>query len=285
MKSEILQLIEKKGDLPPLPEIMLRLEAKVEDPNVDIEEIALIIESEPVLAGKLLKLSNSVFFGGGREPVEDLAGAILRLGLKMVLDLTFTLELPSLFNKVRIPNQRQFWQHSLAVAVFSRIISTRSRKIKCEPDLCYISGLMHDIGIMVFSYLLPDKYSVFIRDNWSEETRLHELEEKEFDIDHSQLGAIFIKKWWSLKPEVADSVLSHHSDFSKIKNISPVCRVVNIANDVAESFGFAHKVIDSKVGDFDEKKLLSFGISGAELEEIIEETREDLENTSEILYR
>ena len=108
MRAKILQLMDQKGDLPPLPEVMLRLEAKVDDPDVDIEEIALIIESEPVLAGKLLNLSNSVFFGGGRDSVEDLAGAILRLGLKMVLDLTFTLELPNLFNKVRIPNQRQF---------------------------------------------------------------------------------------------------------------------------------------------------------------------------------
>jgi HD-like signal output (HDOD) protein len=285
MRSTILQLVEKKGDLPPLPEVMLRLEAKVEDPNVDIEEIALIIESEPVLAGKLLKLSNSVFFGGGREPVEDLAGAVLRLGLKMVLDLTFTLELPGLFNKVRIPNQRQFWQHSLAVAVFSRIISVRFQKVKCEPDLCYISGLMHDIGVMVFSYLIPDKYSAFIRDKWSEEGSLHSLEEKEFGINHSHLGAIFIKKWWTLKPEVADSVLGHHSDLSNIKNISPVCKVVNIANDVANSFGFANKVIDSKVEDFDEEKLLEFGISSNELEKIVEETREDLESTSEILYR
>jgi len=285
MRSKILQLVDKKGDLPPLPEIMLRLEAKVEDPNVDIEEIALIIESEPVLAGKLLKLSNSVFFGGGREPVEGLAGAILRLGLKMVLDLTFTLELPGLFNKVRIPNQRRFWQHSLAVAVFSRIISTRFRKIRSEPDICYISGLMHDIGVMVFSYLIPDQYSVFIKDNRSKEEGLHTLEEKEFGINHSHLGAIFIRKWWSLKPEVADSVLSHHSDLSRINNISPVCKVVKIANDIANNFGFTNMVIDSKVESFDEDELLEFGISRNQLEKIVDETREELENTSEILYK
>ena len=144
---------------------------------------------------------------------------------------------------------------------------------------------MHDIGVMVFSYLIPDQYSVFIRDNWSQEEQLHVLEEKEFGINHSHLGAIFIKKWWSLKPEVADSVLSHHSDLSKIKNISPVCKVVNIANDVASSFGFAHKVIDSKIEKFDEDKLVEFGISRKELEKIVDETREDLENTSEILYK
>ena len=285
MRSKILQLVDKKGDLPPLPEIMLRLEAKVDDPEVDIEEIALIIESEPVLAGRLLKLSNSVFFSGGRDQVEDLAGAILRLGLKMVLDLTFTLELPTLFNKVRIPNQRQFWQHSLAVAVFARIICIRFDNVKCEPDLCYISGLMHDIGVMVFSYLIPDKYSDFIRDNWSEGSPLDALEDKEFQINHAQLGAIFIKKWWNLKPEVADAVLGHHADLSKVKNISPVCQVVYIANYVANNYGFAHKVIDSKIEPFDEKKILDFGISMEVLENIVEETRGDIENTSEILYR
>ena len=188
MRSKILQLVDKKGDLPPLPEVMLRLGAKMEDPDVDIEEIALIIESEPVLAGKLLKLSNSVFFGGGRDPVDDLAGAILRLGFKMVLDLTFTLELPNLFKKVRIPNQRQFCQHSLAVAIFSRIFCIRQSNVKCEPDLCYISGLMHDIGVMVFSYLIPDQYSTFTKDNRSEERPLHVLEEKTFGINHAQLA-------------------------------------------------------------------------------------------------
>lgn len=285
MRSKILQLVDKKVDLPPLPEVMLRLEAKVDDPDVDIEEIALIIESEPVLAGRLLKLSNSVFFGGGRDPVEDLAGAILRLGLKMVLDLTFTLEMPNLFKKVRIPNQRQFWQHSLAVAVFSRIFCVRFDNVKCEPDLCYISGLMHDIGVMVFSYLIPNEYSNFIRDNWSDGSPLDELEDKVFGINHAQLGALFIKKWWSLKPEVADAVLGHHSDLTKAKNISAVCKVVYLANYVANSFGFVNKVVDSKVDPFDEQKLLGFGISMEALDNVVEETRSDIESTSEILYK
>lgn len=284
MRAKILELVDKKGDLPPLPEIMMRLEAKVEDPDVDIEEIALIIESEPVLAGRLLKLSNSVFFGGGRDPVEDLAGAILRLGLKMVLDLTFTLELPNLFKKVRIPNQRQFWQHSLAVGVFCRIFSMRFPDVKSEPDICYISGLMHDIGVMVFSYLIPDEYSAFIRDNWSEELPLHEAEEKTFGLNHAQLGALFIKKWWTLKPEVADAVLGHHSDLRGSRNISPVVRIVFIANYVANNFGFTNKVIDSKPEPFDDKNLLGMGVSLEILESIVDETRADLESTSEILY-
>lgn len=285
MRDKILKLVAKKGDIPPLPEVMVRLEAKIEDPDVDIEEIALIIETEPVLAGRLLKLSNSVFFGGGRDPVEDLAGAILRLGLKMVLDLTFTLELPNLFKKVRIPNQRQFWQHSLAVAVFSRVFSQRFPEIKCQPDLCYISGLMHDIGIMVFSYILPNEYSAFLRKNWSSETPGHLLEQKEFGINHAELGAEFINKWWSLKPEVAEAVKNHHSDLTGNNKVATVSKVVYVANYVANNFGFENKVLNPAAQPFDDKHLLGYGITLEALEGIVAEIRADLETTSEILYK
>ena len=74
MRPKTLQLVDQKGDLPPLPEVMLRLEAKVDDPDVDIEEIALIIESEPVLAGKQLNLSNSVFLAADETPSKTLPG-------------------------------------------------------------------------------------------------------------------------------------------------------------------------------------------------------------------
>ena len=151
--------------------------------------------------------------------------------------------------------------------------------------MCYISGLMHDIGVMVFSYLVPEEYSAFIRDNRSDGLSLDVLEDKEFGINHAQLGALFVKKWWTLKPEVADAIIGHHADLSGAKNTSPVCRVVYIANYIANHFGFPNKIVDSEIEPFDEKKLLYFGISMNELQQIVDETREDLEATSEILYK
>ena len=51
MRDKILKLLEKRGDIPPLPEVMIRLEAKIEDPDVDIEEIALILLAGDPAAG------------------------------------------------------------------------------------------------------------------------------------------------------------------------------------------------------------------------------------------
>ena len=87
MKEKLLKLLETKGDLPPLSDILINLEGRINDPESDIEEISGLIQTEPVLSGRLIKLSNSVLFGGGRDEVLDLNSAIMRLGLKMVLDL------------------------------------------------------------------------------------------------------------------------------------------------------------------------------------------------------
>ena len=99
MKEKLLELLETKGDLPPLSDILINLEGRINDPESDIEEISGLIQTEPVLSGRLIKLSNSVLFGGGRDEVSDLNSAIMRLGLKMVLDLAYTLELPKVFKK------------------------------------------------------------------------------------------------------------------------------------------------------------------------------------------
>ncbi len=79
------KLLETKEDLPPLSDILINLEGRINDPESDIEEISSLIQTEPVLSGRLIKLSNSVLFGGGRDEVLDLNSAIMRLGLKMFL--------------------------------------------------------------------------------------------------------------------------------------------------------------------------------------------------------
>ena len=77
MKEKLLKLLETEGDLPPLSDILINLEGRINDPESDIEEISSLIQTEPVLSGRLIKLSNSVLFGGGRDEVSDLNSAIM----------------------------------------------------------------------------------------------------------------------------------------------------------------------------------------------------------------
>jgi len=64
-----------------------------------------------------------VLFGGGREKTVDVQGSIMRLGIKMVLDLAYTVLLPGVFRKPKDFNQFNLWTHSLGVVYLTRSLA------------------------------------------------------------------------------------------------------------------------------------------------------------------
>jgi HD-like signal output (HDOD) protein len=241
MRSSILAMVEEKGNIPSLPDILVRLEPKIEDPKSNISDTAILIETEPILSGRMIQLSNSVFFNRGGNKVENLSQAIIRLGLKMILDLAYTLEVPKLFMKGKGIKQNKFWQHSLAVAILSRILSQRLEGLRIEQDMCYLSGLMHDIGIIVFNYLIPEEYSAFLKQIGGTNAHLHDLETQKFGISHPELGSLFIKKWRPVPDpeEVVTSVGRHYLTMSNQGKKYPILLAVIIANAIANTYDMA----------------------------------------------
>lgn len=284
MRNVILAMVEEKGNIPPLPDILVRLESKIEDPKSNISDIAILIETEPILAGRMIQLSNSVFFSRGGNKVQDLSQAIIRLGLKMILDLAYTLEVPKLFMKGKGINQKKFWQHSLAVAILSRILSQRLEGLRIEQDLCYLSGLMHDIGIMVFNYLIPEEYAAFLKQVGENESALHDLEIKKFGISHPELGSLFIQKWWPVPEEVVTSVGKHYLTMSNQGKKYPILLTVIIANAIANTYDMGNGISNSEE-PVNYNFLIQQGLSREDLEEIVEETRESLFMAKEVLYK
>ena len=202
----------------------------------------------------------------------------------MILDLAYTLEVPKLFMKGKGIKQNKFWQHSLAVAILSRILSQRLEGLRIEQDMCYLSGLMHDIGIMVFNYLIPEEYSAFLKQIGGTDAHLHDLEAQKFGISHPELGSLFIKKWWPVPEEVVTSVGRHYLTMSNQGKNHPILLAVIIANAIANTYDMGNGISNSEESvnyDF----LIQQGLTREDLEEIVEETRESLYLAKEVLYK
>ena len=283
MREKLLKLIEEKENIPPLPDILLRLEAKIEDPKSNISDISVLIETEPILSGRLIKLSNSVFFGGGREKIENLSSAILRLGLKMVLDLAYTIEVPKLFMKGKGMNQKKFWEHSLAVAILARLLSRKCDGLVAEPDICYLSGLMHDLDILLFNFFIPNEYGALLQDIKGVEEPLEKLEMERFGIAHPELGSLFIKKWWPVPDEVVFAVGKHYLGISDQDKDYPTLLIVIISNTLANNFEMENG-ISSFSQPTNEKFLAAQGLTPTDVQELIDEARESLYLAKEVLY-
>lgn len=284
MREQILETIQEKKNIPPLPDILHRLEAKIGSPKSQISDIAVLIETEPILSGRLIQLSNSVIFGGTSFKVDRLPDAIIRLGLKMILDLAYTLELPKLFQGESVISQKKFWQHSLAVAILSRLLGENLKKLNCDPDPCYLSGLMHDIGIMVFSFVVPKEYDAFLKEVRGIDKPLHLLEQKRFGIAHPELGAEFIRKWWPIPSNVTLAVEKHFLHLSERGRKFPTLLSVIMANSIANHHGMDHGISAYKE-DLDRAFFQAYGLTPNLLDEMIDKTRDSLHMAQEVLYK
>ena len=281
MKKELLALIARSENIPPLPDILTSLERKINDPESDINDISALIETDPVLSGKLVKLANSVFFSGGGERSKDMSEAVLRLGIKMVLELIYTIELPNIFKKPKGFDSLVFWRHSLAVAFLSKSIALHasSRLSKEEVEVSYLAGLMHDLGILIFDFLIPAEYEEFLKETASSRGDLCSLEKKRFGISHPELGAEFIRRWWPVSAEVVDAVKCHDEPTNKTRSLA---RVVALANQLAYESGFEQGT-DRPHGDDALRQLNESGISPNELKVIIESTQEGIRDAERLL--
>ncbi|MFO7751185.1 MAG: HDOD domain-containing protein [Desulfobacteraceae bacterium] len=237
MRQKILALIEKRGDLPVFPDILVKLQKVMDDPYAAMNDIARIIELDPILAGRVLSVSNSAFYRSGYDKIESLAMAVNKLGMEKIRQLVFSLELTRLFSDTTLINPGQFWRHSLAVANFAQMLCRHANTMPGTESIAYLSGLMHDIGIMVMGHIIPGAYADFLKNLSEEEIPLEKQEEKVFGIDHSEAGARYIETWWHLDRQIVKAVRYHHLPFMGSENERQCQQLVHLANGICTSNG------------------------------------------------
>ena len=156
------------------------------------------------------------------------------------------------------------------MALLTKLLSKMTGARPFDQDTAYLGGLMHDIGIMVFSYLIPEEYDEFLREISEENATLDFLEQMEFSIDHAELGAIFLEKSWQISGVISSSVRKHHTDFyASPKKPSPES-LVYVANSMCNAHGL-NNGIHAFNDLFEDKLLTKIGLKVESKEDIIQE--------------
>lgn len=142
--------------LPAMPPVAAKCMLLLKNPDFSMREAGALIETDPTLAAKLLRLASSVAYGG-RDPVKDLTQAIARLGTAGLRSFLTEASARKVFvstDKRVAEASLALWKHSLAVAVIARELTViRNRG---DADVAYMAGLLHDIGKPVVALMLLD---------------------------------------------------------------------------------------------------------------------------------
>jgi len=271
----ITKLKNDEFELPSLPDIASKIHEKLKDETCSINNIADIVSSDPAVAAKLIKTTNSPLYRRG-NPVDSCQTAIVRLGLKTTTELVTAYVLKEVFSsKSRLLNKRmrQLWQHSVDIAAISYVLAKHSKKF--NPDHALLAGLIHDIGIVGILALCANYLDVMNNSDHLNEITRHM---------HNEVG-ITILEGWGFMPDLVEVARGAQDWFRDEQPEADYADLVNLAH-LHSYIGTpkqkkvpridaipAYKKLKPLLGDLTEQASL----------EVLEELRDQVEQRKKLL--
>jgi putative nucleotidyltransferase with HDIG domain len=256
--------------LPAMPLAARECINMLDNPQNGMTKVAVAIGRDPIIAPQVMRRAKSALFGRGAK-VRTIEQAVARLGARPLRQLLIDLSARKLFesrNPAIRKATRNLWEHSQAVATLSRSIARRRKDI--DPEVAYLSGLLHDVGKPVAASLLLDaERSVDAPPQaWlASGAWLGVVNEC-----HREVG-VALARSWELPEEILLAIA--RSDRYSAENPSSPASVVCLANALAKRAGIYAGEVDIALVDaviFEGKQL--FKLDDAQLDTLMAELRE-----------
>ncbi len=225
------RLIREHVALPTLPQVVAKINALVDDPDVGVREIGAAVAEDAPIAAQVLRLANSARYGL-REKVLSTEHASAVLGVRMLRDIAMQAAVVSQYDHLR--GQSDFdlealWRHSILDGLACSLLATRSRaRIELAPEEFQVVGLLHDIGKVLLLENDAAAYLACMREARQSGVPEFRAEEARFGFHHGEVGAL-IATSWGLPRLVAECCRYHHGPSERLL-ASPTLALVALGN-------------------------------------------------------
>ena len=220
------------GGLVTLPDVFIRINQLVENPNSTTSDIARAVSQDPSFTVRLLRVANSPYYGLS-STVDTVAKAVTIIGTSQIRNLALSTSIARTF--AGLPNDlvsmENFWRHSLYCALSARILAKQARK--CDPEAVFTAGLLHDIGeLVIFNRLsgLAKEVLLLVLDNM-DELPVYEAEWQIMGFDHAQVGGELARQWHL--PPLLEECISYHHAIHGAQRYPRESALVHLANIIA----------------------------------------------------
>lgn len=133
---------------PTSAEVALRVQRALDDPDCHIEAAGRLVQTEPLLAARVVALANSVAFNRSGRAVTEVRIAVQRLGFRMIRALATAVVARQLAGVSANPRHRlladQLWEHSAHVAALAHVLARRVTRQ--DPETAIFAGVVHEVG-------------------------------------------------------------------------------------------------------------------------------------------
>ncbi|MDJ0861359.1 MAG: HDOD domain-containing protein [Gammaproteobacteria bacterium] len=193
-----------------------------------------VINRDPNLTARLLKLANSSYFGYAAR-VDTVARAVTVIGLRELKHLVLAVSAVKTFSKIdnRIVNVNTFWAHSIYCAVIAQELAKLCHVL--HPERLFVAGLLHDVGSLLLYHRVPEVSRQLLLMAEGDEEALHARELEELGFSHADLGGLLMELWNF--PEQLQQIVRFHHQPSLVDESRPEACIVHFANILANTSG------------------------------------------------
>jgi HD-like signal output (HDOD) protein len=142
------QILDHARALPAAPRVMAELCELLQDINTDLDQIALAIRADAALAARVIRISNSVVYGGEWQ-VASIDEAVNRVGFEEVLRLVGTASIASFVDRSLAMYQLEAEDVRSSLLMHALATEALSRHVSIDPRTAYTAGLLRALGMMV----------------------------------------------------------------------------------------------------------------------------------------
>lgn len=192
--------------LPSLPVVAGKVLQMIQDPDLSVQNLCRVLSDDAALAGRVLAVSRSPYYTQRTLPT-TLLGAVQVLGFRALSNVVVANATHSLYIKGN-PISEKLWNHSLAVALATRILHTRAGSR--DRDHAFLAGLMHDVGEMILVHGDSHGFATLVEKAEATRSQLADKEQKAYGFDHTQVGVTLLEAW-NIDAQIREAVLHHHN--------------------------------------------------------------------------
>ncbi len=190
--------------LPPLSMTASKLMEAVTDDDIDLKELAGIIDQDPGLAARIIGLANSAYFSQP-TPVYSVEEAIIRvLGLNMVKSLALGITVAGVFEVDRCPrfDLSGYWFEALEAGQLAlSLVMALPAKSRPDMSVLYLGGLFHNLGMLLLVHVVGEAYSAVLQETKKSEADLLTIERDRLGVDH-RAASTWLAERWHLPPVI-----------------------------------------------------------------------------------
>lgn len=232
--AELLQLAQQ---LPASSQVLLKLNALIDDMNCTLEEIAVLLRRDATLAARIIRISNGPAYGGALQ-VASVEEAVGRVGFSEVYRLTGLAAASQLANE-HLPfyghNGQQLRDNTIVTALVVEILA---RKARMDSRAAYATALLRSLGKLVLDRYVKKHLSPMQHYNRSGVPTLITWEEKILGCNNAAVAGLILESW-HFPAAIVDPIRQHYLLEPPTGDHARTAYLLNLASGIACDLGYA----------------------------------------------